>query len=237
MKALIPLLCVLSLFLAGMAEASPVMRSPGSGGGRQIPASRDVCWSEPADLGDARISSEIIGQYGLESEVANDFVLEFDTTVTKAIGYGGYYNWTPGDPPVTSYNWLFYSDAGCVPNVLLETFVGLDTESFIGYDGFGYPTYRYEIEVTFAAAANTSYWFVLQAADHPFPPQWGRQGTGDWNVTNCTSTFRSEFFGYPEWEPIYLLGLFPWDAAQEFECGEPVPVETTTWGVVRGLYR
>jgi hypothetical protein len=235
MKRLIPILSLSAIVLYAVVEAAPVMRSPGSGGGRQVPASRDVCWSEPADLADSKISSEIIGQYGIESEIANDFIIGTDTWVTKAIGYGGYYNWAPGDPPVTTYNWLFYSDAGCVPDVLLDTFTGLDTETFIGYDGFGYPTYRYEFGLSFAVSANVTYWLVLQAGDHVFPPQWGRQGTG-WLVTNCDSMFRSEYFGYPDWTPANDL-MEPWDAAQEFECGEPVPVEATTWGKVRGLYR
>jgi hypothetical protein len=235
MKALTPLLCVLTVILAGLADASPVMRSPGGGSGRQVPGSRDVCWSEPPDLQDRKITSEIIDALGLESELANDFTLDADATITRAIGNGGYYNWVAGDPPVTSYNWRFFSDADCVPDVLLDSYAGVDVETFIGYDGFGYPTYKYELAASFAAAAVRKYWFELQAADHPFPPQWGRQGTG-WLVTNCDSMFRSEYFGYPDWTEADDL-LEPYDAAQEFECGEPVPVEATTWGMVRGLYR
>jgi hypothetical protein len=219
------------------ATGPPSAFSPAAGGHNYVPGSRDVCWSEPADLADAKISSEIIAAFGLESEMVNDFIPPFDSSIGPAIGYGGYYNWVAGDPDIPSLNWKFYSDGGCYPDQLLDTWTGLGTQTFIGYDGFGYPTYKYEIETWFAALANNIYWLGLQAADHPFPPQWGRQGAGV--VTNCDSLFRSAYFGYPDWTPAGDLVGAPFDAAQEFGCFGigPVPTRTTTWGAVKGLFR
>ncbi len=212
----------------------PVRSSPGGGASNPITGSRDVCWSEPADLGGGKLTSERICAFGLQSEIANDFEIERDATITKAIGYGGYYDWSPGDPEATAYNLRFYADAGCVPAALLE---GYDHDpgavTFIGYDGNGFPTYKLEFLVNFEAEGGTTYWFALQADDHPFPPQWGRQ-QAVW-VTNCDSMFRSEFFGYPEW--TYAGEFGPWDASQEFECAEPVAAERTSWGLIKALYR
>jgi hypothetical protein len=233
------LVLALCMLAAGSAFATgpPSAFSPAVGGHNYVPGGRDICWSEPADLADAKITSEIIAMFGLESELANDFVLGTDNTISAAIGYGGYYNWVAGDPPITSLNWKFYSDGGCYPDALMDTFTGLGSETFIGYDGYGYPTYRYEASVTFNTIANNLYWLGLQAADHPFPPQWGRQGAGV--VTNCDTLFKSDYFGYPNWTPAGDLVGAPFDAAQEFDCSgiPPIAVEKTSWGAVKGLFR
>jgi len=226
---------VCMLFVAGSAMAAPTLFSPANGNSNVVPGGRDICWSEPADLAAAKISSEIIAMFGLESELANDFVIAADNTISKAIGYGGYYNWIQGDPPITSLNWKFYSDGGCYPDVLMDTFVGLGTQTFIGYDGFGYPTYKHELDLSFDVLGNNIYWLGLQAADHPFPPQWGRQGASV--VTNCDTLFKSAYFGYPDWVTAGDLVGAPYDAAQEFECGPPTATENTSWGAIKGLYR
>lgn len=232
------LLCMLAAG-AGHATGPPTLFSPAVDGHSYVPGSREVCWSEPVDLNDAKISSEIIGAFGLESELANDFVLSEAYAVSEAIGYGGYYNWVQGDPPVTSYNWKFYDDGGCVPLNLIAIYSQpAAAETFIGYDGYGYPTYKLEsgyIEVS--VWPNSRYWFGLQAGDHPFPPQWGRQGTG-MVVTGCDTMFKSAFFAYPDWTPAGDLLGGPYEAAQELECwGIGLPTQETSWGAVRGLFR
>lgn len=221
--ATIPLLLLLpSTVRAGPEGRLPTIFGGGGGPSQRIASARDeVCWSEPVDLSDTRISSEIMDAFGIESEVANDFVINYNALVTKAIGYGGYYNWAPSDPPITSLNWRFYDDAGCVPGALLSTFMGLGTETFIGFDNYGFPTYRYELSVSQAVNGGEIYWLGLQAADHPFPPQWGRQGTGG-IVMNCETVFKSAFFAYPNWTPAGDVVGRSFDAAQEFVCGSPV---------------
>jgi hypothetical protein len=217
---------------------TPVPLKPRSGPVETVPGSRDVCWSEPVDLNDYTLSSEIIAMFGLESELANDFLVATDAMISHAIGYGGYYNWVPGDPPITSLNWKFYSDGGCVPDQLLEVYTGLGVETFIGCDSFGYPIYKYERDIYFNVMGNELYWMGLQATDHPFPPQWGRTGTGT-IVTNCDTLFKSAYFGYPYWIPASDLVGAPYDAAQEFECGggPPTTTKSTTWGKVKALFR
>ena len=243
MKTLVSVL-TLCVVVAGVASAADPMLSTGYGkpeGSNVIAGTRDVCFSQPMDCYGYKISSEIIGAYGLESRGANDFLFEGEgqTTITKAIGYGGYYNWVQGDPPVTAYNLYFYTDAGCFPDQVICQYLGVTgTETFICWDGFGYPTYKYEFNVQCDVYCNELYWFVHQAADHVFPPQWGRQGTNG-VVQYCESMFWSPFFGYNVWTPLSALIGFPDDYGQEFECtgcGASATQESS-WGAIKGLYR
>jgi hypothetical protein len=46
--------------------------------------------------------------------------------------------------------------------------------------------------------------------------------------------FRSAFYSYPDW---WAEDWFPpYDFSQEFECGA-TPIQNTTWGTVKALYR
>jgi len=238
MKKFAFVLGLLFVATSAMAADAPVAFSPAGSGHNYVPGTREVCWSNPADLNDAKISSEIIGAFGLETELVNDFMLAADATVTGTIGYGGYYNWIQGDPDITAINWKFYDDGGCVPINLLDTFVGLGTRTYIGMDIYGWPTYKYDNTggVSFAAQANNLYWLGVQAADHAFPPQWGGQGTGG-IVTNCDTLFKSVYFGYPNWTPAGDLVGAPFDLAFELICGQPTATESTTWGAIKSLYR
>lgn len=217
----------------------PTPYSP-STGHLPVAGTRDVCFSRPPNLYGGKISSDIIGAYGLVSEIADDFMIcdaGIAATIVKAIGYGGYYNWAPGDPDVTAYNLRWFDDTDCFPGAMFASQLGLtETVSFIGYDGFGYPTYKLEFVVSVAVDGATRYWWVLQADDHVFPPQWGRQQAADF-IWGCDAMFKSAFFGYPDWVPAGGLDIF-FDAAQEFdcECG-PTSSQAPTWGQVKALFR
>lgn len=198
-------------------ERTPVRSSPRSGPPRPVPPSRDVLYSQPADLNDGKITSEIISQYGLETEVADDFVLTRSAVVTNVVSWGGYYNWEPGDPPITGLNIRFFDSNGHVPGIVIDEYLGtpLDDE-FVGYDGFGYPTYRYETAVAFPARAVVHYWLVVQACDHTFPPQWGRQLHGA-HIHWDAGVFRSEFFSYPNWTGICSDLMYDCDSSFELQ--------------------
>ena len=104
-------------FVAGTAMASPVAFQAGPGGpANVVPSGRDVCWSEPADLNGLIASSEQILAFGLETEIANDFVPTGN--VSHVTFWGGYYNnSTPCSSGITTpgFNLKFYTDGGCVP--------------------------------------------------------------------------------------------------------------------------
>jgi hypothetical protein len=57
---------------------------------RSLPPDSAACWSDPAHLDGGGVSSEIIEQVGLESEVANDFILDETRTIAMIRWWGMY---------------------------------------------------------------------------------------------------------------------------------------------------
>ncbi len=231
----------MSLVFVGAAMAAPVAFEPGPGGPPNVvPSGRDVCWSEPADLNGLIASSEQILAFGLESEVANDFVPTGN--ISHVTFWGGYYNnSTPCSSGITTpgFNLKFYSDGGCVPSSTTPDVAWIVATTFgetsVGCQSGAYPMFKWDIDVTVNATSGNLYWFGGQVLDHAFPPQGGRLAAA--TVTGCDSVFRSVYFGYPDWTPgIDVFGV-AFDASQEFTCGGVVATQPSTWGQIKGLYR
>ena len=53
-----------------------------------LPPVFEACHSNPLDLNGTGISSEIMADFGLESEVADDFVMEYDREILRARWWG-----------------------------------------------------------------------------------------------------------------------------------------------------
>ena len=126
-------------------------------------------------------------------------------------------------------------DADCLPEdaPFLEYLLpGNDCcEAYLdGGDMFSQYVYEYCLELPLAAGV---YWFSAQMADHEFPLQWGRLEAD--RIQMCLSVFRSVYFSYPDWEPDTW---FLYEASQMFEdvC-EATPIENSSWGSVKVLYR
>jgi hypothetical protein len=235
----VALVLVLSCVAAGGALAVNPSLSAGGGGMNVLDTGRTVVWSEPPNLDGLIASSEVIGQFALETELANDFFLPGDYWIAIARWWGGYYN-NNGCSDIgvaTNWNLRFYDDGGCVPlNTISETMGVFANETFVYCQGGFYPIFKYEdTALSLQLQANTLYWFSAQAADHAFPPQCGRVASAD--VVGCDTVFKSAYFSYPDWTPgIDVFGV-AFDASQEFEEYHIVPTERTTWGAVKGLYR
>ncbi len=232
-------------FVAGAALAEPVSFQAGPGGPPNVvPSGRDVCWSEPADLNGLIASSEQILAFGLESEIANDFVPT--DNITFVTFWGGYYNnSTPCSSGITTpgFNLKFYSDGGCVPAGTTPDVAWVSpafTETSVGCQQGVFPMFRWDFDLNaspIAVTAGNLYWFGGQLKDHAFPPQGGRLAAA--LVTGCDTVFRSVYFGYPDWTPAIDVFGVAFDASQEFQCGPGggVAVEHSTWGQIKGLYR
>ena len=223
----------LSMVFAGavLAEEQPVLMHAGPGGGT-YDSDRAVVWSDPPDPAGNIGSSEIILDFQLESELANDFIIETETTICLWRWWGGYWNGYAG-PAVNYVVVRIYDDGGCVPmNTLAE--VQLNAGDFTETVFEAEPLFEYEALVDFPVAANL-YWFGVQG-EHAFPPQWGRLAAQTIQV--CDSVFKSAYFAYPDWVPAYTVFGADYDASQEMEddC-EPVATETSSWGAIKSLYR
>jgi hypothetical protein len=229
----------LSFVVAGSALAiNPSLMAGGGGTQNIVNSGRNVVWSEPVDLEGLIASSEVIGQFALETEIANDFYLTSDATLCLARWWGGYYN-NNGCSDVgiaTNWNLRFYDDGGCVPLSTVAEYLGaFANETNVYCQGGFYPIFVYQVGVSVPVTANTLYWFGAQAADHAFPPQCGRVASG--GVVGCDAVFKSAYFSYPDWTPgIDVFGV-AFDASQEFEANCDTPTNSTTWGAIKGLYR
>jgi hypothetical protein len=256
MRTFLPLLALSMVVASGAFAANPTHHGGGGGSPNLLPPSRDVCWSEPPDLYGLIASSEVIGIYGLETEIVNDFWFSWDQYITYARWWGGYWNNNGcGDIGyATNWNLRFYNSARrgihggdggsalselgsqCLPwGVVAEYPATYAYETFVYCQSGIYPIFEYQASVSAWVAGQGRYWFGAQAADHTFPPEVGRLASG--GVVGCDAMFRSAYFSYPDWTPAIDVFGVAFDASQEFECGGGTPREVTTWGAVRGLYR
>jgi hypothetical protein len=232
----------MSMVVAGSAFAvDPILSAGGGGNNPYTPTDGDgvVCFSQPPNLDGLIGSSEQILTFGLESELANDFLPNASGYVDNARWWGGYYNYVLGDPLSTYWNLRFYEDAGCIPGAVLCEYVTTSNanETFIYNQGGFYPVYEYNWDVCCAVAADNLYWFGAQSGDHPFPPQWGRLAANA--VEYCDTVFKSAFFAFPDWVPAVDVFGVSFDCSQEFTCIDNcgTATETNSWGAIKGLYR
>jgi hypothetical protein len=215
------LLCLLSVARVSVSLVLPAARA-------------EVVWSQPPDPHGLKCSSELIEIFGLDTRIADDFSLDRETTITKIVFWGGYYNWS-GEDPDPPFNVVLYGAGDCEPMDVLATYTCVRTErSFVGYDDYGCPTYAYGAATEFPASANTTCWLVVQACDHPYPPQWGRQHSTDELL--CEAQWYA-VWNWPVWEDMSDIFGVPWGASFELRDDPPTPTRSTTWGRVRAAFR
>jgi hypothetical protein len=227
----------LSLVAAGTVIAEePTILHPGPGGDPGG-IDREVLWVDTPDFAGNAGSSEVIGDYDLISEIANDFILEVPATIEKMSWWGMYWN-SYEEPTGAGFNLRYYYDAGCLPDVnpFLEYLLpGNDCCETLAEGGDMFSQFIYEYCATIEMGEGL-WWFSAQMADHVFPPQWGRLAATMIQV--CDSAFRSAFFAYPDWVPAQDVFGEGYDASQMFEdvC-VPTATHEASWGAIKGLYR
>lgn len=231
------MLLSMSVGLSWGAEPESMLPGPG---GNPADIDREVLWLDNPDFAELVGSSEVMGEYGFWTEIANDFLLEANVTVRKVAWWGVYWNDYDGIPTGSGFNLRFYVDLANLPedtpfadyllpgNDCCETLAA-------GGDQYSHFVYEYCLDLSLAPGI---YWFSVQMADHAFPPQWGRLGA-DMTLL-WDSMFRSPYFSYPEWiVASEFFGIFgTWDASQMFEddC-EATAIESASWGAVKDLFR
>jgi len=238
-RTLILVLCIQCIVIAGTSMAEePEIMLPGPGGS-PADLNREVLWLDNPDYDANAGSSEIIGEFGLESEIANDFFLQASATIQKVTWWGTYWGQSEYELPLDGgMNLRFYYDAGCLPEAVpfIEYLLPDDNccaDYAPGGDGTHDFIYEYCFDVPLEAGL---YWFSAQHGNHIFMGQWGRLGADMTQM--CDSVFKSEYFAYPYWVPAPDVFGDLYDASQMFEdvC-EATPIEKTSWGRVKGLYR
>lgn len=220
---------VLGLIILSAAFVLAQSKSEESMGGPSADKDdRDVIWSDPPDFDGVSGSSEIIDEYGLESELANDFLLDLPAAIRCVRWWGAYYEEFDG-PTIDSFILRLYFDAGCLPEPFPFMEVIVDTDGFDETLIDGYErVFAYQADVDWILEAGL-YWFSVQAGDHQFPPGWGRLAAEETQL--CDTAFRSGYFAYPVWVPAPDVFGDLFDASQEFDdepCGWEPPFENDT---------
>jgi hypothetical protein len=90
-------LCLLGLIWlffsihAHALDEGPILFQPGIGWlPYTLTDTHDIVWLQEPNLEGLLASSEIIDEFGLESEIANDFILDNSVILTEVVWWGGY---------------------------------------------------------------------------------------------------------------------------------------------------
>jgi hypothetical protein len=215
---MVALVLFLSLGVAEGAVSGNPSLSAGGGGMNVLDTGREVVGSQPPNLDGLILSSEVIGEFGLESELADDFVRSWEYPYVVVRWWGGYFNGSGCGEfgAAARWNLRVYEDDNSVPgNLVWETIGTYSYEYFIYCQAAAYPIFQYEAVFYYDPLPATRYWFSAQAGNHGFPPQVGRVAAA--SVVGYPSRFRAGYFAYPNWTPTIDVVGEEVDASLEFE--------------------
>jgi len=205
MLASLGVILVLAVVLmAATGERDPAIgltSGPSGGSGEFVPKgapdSRAVVWDNGMSyiaIGTAQIDAAV----PFESEPADDFMFDVDQSVNDVHWIGGYWNGPPDDG---DFDWKvsFYADFGdgTKPGALIASWVfpnALVNETFIATYFYSYSVH---LPATLNFLAGTKYWIAIQGIGD-YPPQSGWAYHQDVILLH-ECTFRSVYFGYPDW--------------------------------------
>jgi len=205
MLASLGVILVLAVVLiAATGERDPAISltsGPSGGSGEFVPKgahdSRAVVWDNGMwyiALGTAQIDAAV----PFESEPADDFMFDEDQSVNDVHWIGGYWNGPPDDG---DFDWKvsFYADFGDgnKPGALIASWVFPNAnvnETFIETMFYSYSVH---LPMTLNFLAGTKYWIAIQGVGN-YKPQSGWAYHQD-QILMHECTFRSVYFGYPDW--------------------------------------
>jgi hypothetical protein len=166
------------------------------------------------------------------AEVANDCPAHGAARIVRAIWWGGYTEWEPDDPHITTFHARFYEELDCNPLTLVAEYLSVEPDTFsMGNCDDGLPCYRYELEVDVSVSG--PFWFSVQAVfdgKDRYPPKWGR--LGDEVDTGCGNRVRPE--SAIDWQPLDPLRT---DVSQAFVIDHPTPAAGSTWGAIKTRFK
>jgi len=203
MAALLAAALVVSFSLAtGESDHAIGLTSGPSGGSgefvpKDAPDSRAVVWDNGmwyTALGTAQIDAAV----PFESEPADDFMFDENQSVNDVHWIGGYWNGPPDDG---DFDWkvTFYADFGdgTKPGALIASWVFPNANVNETLIETMFYSYSVKLPVTLNFLADTKYWIAIQGIGD-YPPQSGWATHQD-QILLHECTFRSVYFGYPDW--------------------------------------
>jgi hypothetical protein len=240
------LVLAMSLVVQGSALAvNPSFVAGGGGmhvfeGGMNVLANdRTVILINSPDLDGVLVSSETYDGW-FDSEVADDVMFQTDATVGAIGWWGGYWDVPNCNQSGAATHWIIriFEDGppgACIPAGVVMEFDVSATETYVTCQSTSYPIFYYEAPVSFSLTAFNRFWVSMQCVDHVYPPHVGRLTA--LQSVDCDCAFRSLCGGFPEWVPISEALDIKVNGSLVFYDEVPSPVERTTWGAVKQLYR
>ena len=231
MLASLGVILVLAVVLiAATGERDPAIgltSGPSGGSGEFVPKgtpdSRAIVWDNGmgySALGTAQIDAAV----PFESEPADDFMFDVDQSVNDVHWIGGYWN---GPPEDGDFDWKvsFYADFGdgTKPGALIASWVFPNADVNETLIETMFYSYSVDLPATLNFLAGTKYWIAIQGIGN-YPPQSGWATHQDVILLH-ECTFRSVYFGYPDW----VNGSVLWDEPTDLCFQLTYEVEECDW--------
>jgi hypothetical protein len=201
----------------------------------------EVKWVQtpvPYPYGNA-LSSQLDDVYPFFSQMADDFLCDESGPILAVEWWGTY--WNPGPPPPPGFFFVieFWTDNGLpYPDSHPETLI-YQEPCYIFFEDYDpdYEQYHYfqYLENPFFQEEGMIYWVSIYAV-FPYPPQYG-WCVGEPQWWDCAN-FKSDFFGYPEWTSSEIVWGICYDMAFVlYGQYDPNPVEETSWGNIKAMFK
>lgn len=242
MRLVIALTAVL---VASMALATPTTHGPGSNstGTYEYEPTRDVIWMQLPliDPSASSPASQFAPDYPFYAETADDFMSEEWYGATLVEWWGSHFNYTQQCVPdcfvIRFYEHVF--DLFGQPGALLAEYYCYDYNE--EYD-VQYEQYHYfsDLDPPFPVVQDEHYFISIQAV-MPYDPcgQWGWVECDPMYYWGDEGVMDFESLGIPRWTPFsdpILFGVHV-ELAFVLHGDQGTPVEETTWGSIKSLYR
>lgn len=188
-------------------------------------------WDNNLTYGEGLIPCQYEPTYGELGTCADDFILDSTNEVMDVHWIGGFWN---GNPAVFDWQITFYNDdgSGTRPGTVISgpvTYPNAEcNEEFLEQSGTAY-YYSWEVMLDehVECTGGVKYWIAFQAQG-VYPPQSGMAvHTNPQQLNECT--FKSAYFGYPDWVPGSMVFGYISDLAFRLGgwCHDDTPPETT----------
>ncbi len=240
---------VLVLVLAtSVAWAVPTTEAVSPGGTLEWQPAKEVevKWTQLPDLDGYVLMSQDMYDQAIYAECADDFYCDDGSPIVGIEWWGAYWNYSVLPPYAEYFIIRFYDDVPAPPfshpgNIVYEEPCYVYTEE-PDPNEFHFHYYQ-DLGMPFDQVEDTIYWVSIVAVYAWFYPDSG--GGGQWGWAECLPEyywndemcFFSPYFGYYEWTPATEVYGVHREMAFVLYADVMNPVEATTWGQVKAMFR
>ena len=227
------------VMVASVAFAAPTAVGPaGNGTGNFVyEGGRDIKWQQLPFVAANALASQYDYVYPFYAECSDDFECLDGDPITAVEWWGNY--WNPGYPPYAEYFVIrFYDNIPAPPfsqpgNLLFEEYCYDYTEEYDATLGIFH--YYQELTTPFNQVQGEVYWVSFQAV-LVFQPQWGWCECDPQYYWGDEAVMDFALLGYPRWTTMTSATGTYYELSFVLH-GAPSPVEDSSWGNIKALYR